>query len=75
MLTYLSRVHAIDQLRVVTLREGSDASRTAVLRLKTADASSSAKEGRPGIVGWEKNDKGRLGPRMADLAPLMDPTK
>ena len=30
---------------------------------------------RPGVVGWEKNDKGKLGPKMADLAPLMDPTR
>ncbi|GJN92628.1 hypothetical protein Rhopal_005663-T1 [Rhodotorula paludigena] len=30
---------------------------------------------RPSVVGWEKNDKGKLGPRMADLAPLMDPTR
>jgi hypothetical protein len=30
---------------------------------------------RPGVVGWEKNDKGKLGPRLADLAPLMDPTQ
>lgn len=32
-------------------------------------------EGRPGVVGWEKNDQGKLGPRMADLGPLLDPVK
>ncbi|KAI8890848.1 E1-like protein-activating enzyme Gsa7p/Apg7p [Backusella circina FSU 941] len=26
-------------------------------------------------VGWERNVQGKLGPRMADLGPLMDPTR
>ncbi|KAJ3112724.1 Autophagy protein 7 [Nowakowskiella sp. JEL0407] len=29
----------------------------------------------PKILGWEKNNQGNLGPRLADLAPLMDPTR
>ncbi|KAF9111549.1 Autophagy protein 7 [Mortierella sp. AM989] len=29
----------------------------------------------PKAVGWEKNAQGKLGPRLADLAPLMDPTR
>ncbi|KAI0922572.1 hypothetical protein AcV5_009509 [Taiwanofungus camphoratus] len=32
-------------------------------------------EGRPQAVGWEKNVQGKLGPRVADLAPMMDPTR
>ncbi|KAF8967023.1 hypothetical protein BDZ97DRAFT_1804814 [Flammula alnicola] len=31
--------------------------------------------GRPSAVGWEKNPQGKLGPRVADLAPMMDPTR
>jgi len=31
--------------------------------------------GRPAAVGWEKNPQGKLGPRLADLAPMMDPTR
>lgn len=31
--------------------------------------------GVPAAVGWEKNPAGKLGPRMADLAPMMDPTR
>ncbi|KAI0671985.1 E1-like protein-activating [Trametes maxima] len=31
--------------------------------------------GRPAAVGWEKNVQGKLGPRVADLAPMMDPTR
>ncbi|KAG6826696.1 hypothetical protein H0H92_014812 [Tricholoma furcatifolium] len=38
-----------------------------------ADAPSSTD--RPSAVGWEKNPQGKLGPRMADLAPMMDPTR
>ncbi|KAF8649445.1 hypothetical protein AX16_005792 [Volvariella volvacea WC 439] len=30
---------------------------------------------RPAAVGWEKNPQGKLGPRVADLAPMMDPTR
>ena len=31
----------------------------------------------PGAVGWEKNVRGKLGPRVgvADLAPMMDPAR
>ncbi|TPX37245.1 hypothetical protein SmJEL517_g01103 [Synchytrium microbalum] len=29
----------------------------------------------PKSVGWEKNAAGKLGPRVADLAPLMDPAR
>jgi ubiquitin-like modifier-activating enzyme ATG7 len=29
----------------------------------------------PKSVGWEKNAAGKLGPRLADLAPLMDPKR
>jgi len=32
-------------------------------------------QGRLAAVGWEKNAAGKLGPRMADLAPMMDPTR
>ncbi|PPQ69108.1 hypothetical protein CVT25_004605 [Psilocybe cyanescens] len=30
---------------------------------------------RPSAVGWEKNPQGKLGPRVADLAPMMDPSR
>jgi hypothetical protein len=29
----------------------------------------------PKSVGWEKNTTGKLAPRLADLAPMMDPKK
>ena len=31
--------------------------------------------GKPSAVGWEKNPQGKLGARVADLAPMMDPTR
>ncbi|TFK21522.1 E1-like protein-activating [Coprinopsis marcescibilis] len=30
---------------------------------------------RPSAVGWERNPQGKLGARVADLAPMMDPTR
>lgn len=30
---------------------------------------------RPSAVGWEKNVQGKLGARLADLAPMMDPSR
>ncbi|CAE6461216.1 unnamed protein product [Rhizoctonia solani] len=32
-------------------------------------------QARPTAVGWEKNTQGKLAPRLADLAPMMDPTR
>jgi len=29
----------------------------------------------PTAIGWEKNSENKLGPRLADLAPLMDPKR
>lgn len=32
-------------------------------------------DARPSAVGWEKNVQNKLGPRVADLAPMMDPAR
>jgi ubiquitin-like modifier-activating enzyme ATG7 len=73
-LTYLAVAHSVSEIRLVSYRDTSDASsinRVAAVRLKSSGEVATG--ARPGVVGWEKNDKGKLGPRMADLAPLMDP--
>jgi ubiquitin-like modifier-activating enzyme ATG7 len=40
-----------------------------------ASSSGEAATTKPSAVGWEKNVQGKLGPRLADLAPMMDPTR
>ncbi|KAF7351220.1 Autophagy-related protein [Mycena sanguinolenta] len=32
-------------------------------------------QAKPSAVGWEKTPQGKLAPRVADLAPMMDPTR
>ncbi|GAA5935779.1 hypothetical protein JCM1841_004129 [Sporobolomyces salmonicolor] len=61
----------VTSLRLIALREGSALS--AVVKLKEGEAAEPGKK--PATVGWEKNEKGKLGPRMADLGPLMDPVR
>ncbi|KAJ7634860.1 hypothetical protein FB45DRAFT_910076 [Roridomyces roridus] len=39
------------------------------------DPSAAAADVRPSAIGWEKNPQGKLAPRLADLAPMMDPVR
>ncbi|BGP48193.1 Autophagy protein 7 [Rhodotorula kratochvilovae] len=61
----------IRKLRILSLR--GDKTLSCVIALE--DAPPGEEKKRPAVVGWEKNDAGKLGPRMADLAPLMDPKR
>ncbi|TNY16924.1 hypothetical protein DMC30DRAFT_420318, partial [Rhodotorula diobovata] len=61
----------VHRLHIISRREGKTLS--CVVRLP--ESVEEALTVRPAVVGWEKNDAGKLGPRMADLAPLMDPTR
>ncbi|GAA6026560.1 hypothetical protein JCM10207_003385, partial [Rhodosporidiobolus poonsookiae] len=62
----------LSSLRITLVRDGSAISN--VVRVKQGEPTP-APGARFATVGWEKNEKGKLGPRMADLGPLMDPTR
>ena len=50
-------------------------SQIGTLYLATTDSTAADPGSRRSAVGWEKNPQGKLGPRLADLAPMMDPTR
>ncbi|KAF8804022.1 E1-like protein-activating [Phlegmacium glaucopus] len=50
-------------------------SQIGTLYLATTESAAVDPQSRPSAVGWEKNPQGKLGPRLADLAPMMDPTR
>ncbi|SCV70577.1 BQ2448_3339 [Microbotryum intermedium] len=68
VLTYLARAHHITSIRLIAVRDTS-------LRTVLISTPTPIPDTRPSVIGWEKNDKLKLAPRVADLAPLMDPTK
>jgi ubiquitin-like modifier-activating enzyme ATG7 len=70
ILYYLNSVHGISSLNIICLRAG-DASRQGRVSVPAGQAS----EERPASVGWERNKTGKLGSRMADLGPMMDPAR
>ncbi|XP_065175766.1 ubiquitin-like modifier-activating enzyme ATG7 [Sycon ciliatum] len=68
-------------LRVVCFRDRTregkrETSHSLVINLKLAklDQDSTATEC-PKVVGWEKNERGKLGPRMVNLSTSMDPAR
>ncbi|OSC96919.1 E1-like protein-activating [Trametes coccinea BRFM310] len=50
-------------------------SRFGVLKQSSGDSAAAPSTTKPAAVGWEKNIHGKLGPRVADLAPMMDPAR
>ena len=82
LLAYIRALHpSSTHLRILSWRDselptanGTWKSRFGVLSVGAAAADEGAKT-KPSAVGWEKNVQGKLGPRVADLAPMMDPTR
>lgn len=80
LLAYLRALHpqSTSTLRILCWRDlelplnANWKSRFGVLTVPPSDGDPAA---RPSAVGWEKNPQGKLGARLADLAPMMDPTR
>lgn len=83
LLAYLRAIHPLttstDRLRILCWRDNELPtgdhvwkSRVGYLKIEGTQTDISV---RPNAVGWEKNVNGKLGPRVADLAPMMDPTR
>jgi len=70
ILYYLNSVHRISSINIFCLRAGN-ASRQGKVSVPSGQAS----QERPASVGWERNKAGKLGSRMADLGPMMDPAR
>jgi len=79
LLTYLHTLHPASSYRILCWRDSERPSgvpfksRFGVVSQGTSDLAVKAEK--PAAVGWEKNVQGKLGPRVADLAPMMDPTR
>lgn len=66
------RAHSVALVAVLTGHPGSP-TRSLIGTVTSASAEDVA--ARPQVVGWEKNAAGKMGARMADLAPMMDPVR
>ncbi|KAG0254840.1 Autophagy protein 7 [Mortierella polycephala] len=75
-LALIQQTWKVTTMRVLCFREVPGKQDINASKLFTAHVSSSAPlTVCPKAAGWEKNALGKLGPRLADLAPLMDPTR
>jgi ubiquitin-like modifier-activating enzyme ATG7 len=81
LLAYLRVVHPNtgSAVRILSWRDSEIPSSTGWWKSRfgvlSAAASAEGPQEKPSAVGWEKNVQGKLGPRVADLAPMMDPTR
>jgi ubiquitin-like modifier-activating enzyme ATG7 len=74
LLAYLHAVFPSSSSSVKVLR-WRDATHVKVGTVSLAASHDVVGIARPGVVGWERNPAGKLGARVADLAPMMDPTR
>ncbi|KAH8827851.1 hypothetical protein DL96DRAFT_1497247 [Flagelloscypha sp. PMI_526] len=79
LLTYLSALYPNDRSFQILAWRDSEIPHNATdwksRVFTTTVAAGTDSSSKPTAVGWEKNVQGKLGPRLADLAPMMDPTK
>ncbi|KAI0315822.1 hypothetical protein OF83DRAFT_319626 [Amylostereum chailletii] len=77
LLTYLRAVHpsTTATVRVLCWRDSEIPHEGSTWKSTFGVLSGGHVEGKPSAVGWEKNTAGKLGARVADLAPMMDPTR
>ncbi|KAG2012312.1 autophagy protein 7, variant 2 [Coprinopsis cinerea AmutBmut pab1-1] len=78
LLAYLRALHpeSTSELTVLRWRDTQN-SKLGVVTLNVEGASNATPsvDERPSAVGWERNPQGKLGARLADLGPMMDPTR
>ncbi|KAI0052733.1 E1-like protein-activating [Auriscalpium vulgare] len=77
LLAYLRAVYpsSTNSVRVLCWRDTEVAHEGGLWKSRFGVLTAGPSEGKPNAVGWEKNPQGKLGARIADLAPMMDPTR
>ncbi|KAJ7108516.1 hypothetical protein C8R44DRAFT_713725 [Mycena epipterygia] len=78
LLAYLRALYPATtaELRILCWRDGEAPSTPTGWKSRVgALHSGPSAAARPTAVGWEKNPQGKLAPRVADLAPMMDPVR
>ena len=69
-------LHKILCLRVLTRSGVRDAGHSIVVEVDLQGAVDAESElEMPQCLGWEKNERGKMGPRVVNLSSTMDPTK
>ncbi|XP_076037635.1 autophagy-related 7 [Oratosquilla oratoria] len=70
----IRKQHKVLCLRVRTRNGVQSADHSLILEIDLSDVGEIPEE-MPKCLGWEKNEKGKLGPRFLNLAASMDPTR
>ncbi|ORY26898.1 hypothetical protein BCR39DRAFT_540015 [Naematelia encephala] len=69
VLFYLASKHGLSDVTILCLRSGSSS------RIGRVSLPGPLSAEKPTFVGWERNKIGKLGSRVADLGPMMDPAR
>jgi ubiquitin-like modifier-activating enzyme ATG7 len=71
VLFYLHARHGISSIKVMCLRQGGG-SRVARVCVSPTDPATNKS---PQAVGWERDGTGKLASRVANLGPMLDPSR